>query len=286
MECKVCLLRANDAEVRRASIRSNVRAHRHECFPIWRCPHCGSVHSAQEVDLDYYYQGYPYSVYRRDFIRYFIFQRQMTRLRRLGMARNSSLLDYGTGSGIFIDYLRQYGYPNAVGYDPYEGRFKDRQIIEQQYDFVHAQDVIEHAEDPDEVFSDMLMLVRPGGILYIGTPDGGAVDFSRLEDSLHSLHQPYHRHLLSRHGMRLLGERHGASLLSIERAPHDTAFPFVNLRFFRFYAAKTDDVLDVGFEPYHLGPAIFTPRGLFLAFFGSFLSPSSEMACIYRKASP
>ncbi len=286
LTCPLCFHEIAWADAPAAHVPSNVRAHIHETFPIWRCPACNSLHAAEDVDLDHYYRQYPYQNHKEDLLRELILRRQTRRLRQAGMRREDAVLDFGCGSGLLVNHLKRRGYRDVMGYDAYTPPFDDPAVLGRGYDVVHAQDVIEHVADPRASFAEMVGLLRPGGLLCIGTPNADAVHLDDVLPTIHTLHQPYHRHILSRPALDTLAAEHGLEPVASYRAAHDTPWPFINLRFFRHYAELNDNTLDLGFEDYRITPRLFTPRSLYFALLGSLLPPVSEMLVIFRKKSP
>src|SRR4029434_2563736 len=100
--------------------------------------------------------------------------------------------DYGCGCGIFVQYLREKGFLNVTGYDPYVSGHANLETLKQAYDVVVSYDVIEHYDDPREFMRGIGRLVRPDGLLAIGTPNADHLSLSSIRDP--GLHPPYHRH--------------------------------------------------------------------------------------------
>jgi SAM-dependent methyltransferase len=86
----------------------------------------------------------------------------------------------------------------AEGYDPYSEDFGDPAVLDRGYDFVTAQDVLEHVDDPAAFIASMKRYVAPGGCVVIGTPNADAIDLHHRLDQVGPLHQPYHRHIARR----------------------------------------------------------------------------------------
>lgn len=202
------------------------------------------------------------------------------RLRRAGLKRHHSVLDYGCGFGRLVDALTQRGFRNVVGYDPYQDRFKDRAVLGRAYDMVILQDVIEHVDDPAALLDDVVRLTRPGGTIIIGTPDATNLDLSTPENVLHSLHQPYHIHILSLEALRRITRDHNLREMRVYRSSYNTFVPFLNMRFSAHYAALHDNTLDLAFEPLKLTPAFFSPKSLVIGFFGGFIPPATEVMLV------
>lgn len=127
-----------------------------------------------------------------------------------GFSKTHSLLDYGCGNGLFIDYLQEQGFSNSYGYDSYvpEDGFGDRTILQNRtFDYILLQDVIEHVEDPKVLLNELDGLLSPGGCILIGTFNAANIDLDRpnVPDSYQEVHVPYHLHLYTREYLESLG---------------------------------------------------------------------------------
>lgn len=267
-----------------AVLRSNVRKFSDQRFTVWRCARCRSIHSLDCVELDEYYAEYPFQRQSDGLIWRFLARRYVARLKRAGLRREHSILDYGCGSGLLVDQLRRMRFTETHGFDKHAPKYSDSSPLGRTYDFIILQDVLEHVEDPGELLAEVTALTNPGGIVCIGTPNAENIHLSSPETFVHSLHQPYHLHILSSKTLLALAE--GRGLFPVRR--YDTRFgdtfvPFGNVRFQNFYAKLFDDTLDLAFEPYRLHWRIFTPKGLALGLFGSLFPRRAETMILFRK---
>lgn len=267
-----------------ARVHSNVRHCVNHLSTVWQCPICNSLHSLEDVDLGSFYQNYPYSNRRLDFWTRKVFAQYVRRLRHLGLTSTSSILDYGCSKGIFLDYLREIGVTELAGYDAYVDRFSNTNVLKAQYDFVIAQDVIEHVEQPEEQFETLANCVKPGGILCIGTPRADGIRLDDAEYFIHTLHQPYHLHIFSEAALLNLASRHGLIAEKVYRRHIvDTASPFVNWTFLHAYLRKIDNTLDAGFEPPRLTKILMSPYVLLMGLVGYLFPIRSEILVLFRK---
>lgn len=286
MTCAICEHTATEP-VERARIRSNVRRFREQQFGVWRCPHCLSLHAADHVDLAAYYAAYPCHGRgdpKRDWLLRSMFDQLLWRLRRAGLRRQHSVLDYGCGNGAFLQHLRARGYAAVSGYDQYSDRFSDRSVLEGRYDLVFSQDVIEHVEHPRALLRELGRLVRPGGLIAIGTPNAQDIDLRAPEQRIHALHQPYHRHIFSKRVLLGLSQYTGWELVRYYPTTFsNTLIPGANTRFAMHYARLNGDDLDLGLEPIHVeNRALWSWRSAWLAAFGYFMAPEVDVMVIYR----
>ena len=244
MHCSVCDA-TTSGEVEEARVRSNVRKFAHETFAVWRCPSCLSIHARDEVDLAHYYSDYPFhklSETTVDWMLQAMYGNLLSRLRAAGVTENTRLLDYGCGSGLFLSYLRERGFSDAQGYDEYSERFADKSVLAEPFDCVLAQDVIEHVPDPQAFVRLVHGLTKPGGVIALGTPNAEAIDLKQPEARVHTLHQPYHRHILSKRALQGLGKDLGWELLEYYPTMYaNTRVPGVNSAFVNHYFACLDN---------------------------------------------
>jgi 2-polyprenyl-3-methyl-5-hydroxy-6-metoxy-1,4-benzoquinol methylase len=265
-------------------VSSNVRKFADRRFTVWRCKNCQSVHSRDVVDLTEYYREYPFQRQRPGFAWRLISRNYLRRLKAAGFTRQHSLLDYGCGSGLLVEWLRREGYRKVDGFDAYGDKYSDRNVLGRKYDFVILQDVLEHTEEPTELLDEVVSLTARGGIICAGTPNAEALDLSAWQGYVHSLHQPYHLHMLSASVLRSLAARRG---LTVERFYDvfyaDTFLPCVNVRFCHYYANLFDNTLDLAFDALRFTWHVVTPKAVILALFGRFWPPRSEMMFLFRK---
>ncbi len=281
---RCCICGAAPAPVvETARVRSNVRAHRHEEFGLWRCGECRSIHALEPVELDHYYRDYPFLRARPSRIVRYFHRRLWGRVRAAGAPARVRVLDYGCGAGVLVDDLRGAGV-DAAGYDAYAPRFADRGPLARTHDVVLAQDVLEHVDDPRALLATFDRLCEPGGLIAIGTPDAAALDLRAPDRFVHSLHQPYHRHILSRAALDAAAAALGWR--PIRRYPTsftNTPVPTLNLPYLLRYLRAGDDTVDVAYDPPRVRLAMFRPGALFDALFGALRCPPTDGMSIYRK---
>ncbi len=262
-----------------------VRAFQSQSFTVWRCGRCGSLHSKDDVHLPHYYEGYPFAKHKLDFWSRVAYRKRTKNLIKQGIQKHHRILDYGCGAGVYVQFLRDQGFHQAEGYDPYVAAFADPSRLKQRYDAVLAQDVIEHADDPSSMLQEILDCLKEDGLLYLGTPLANRIPLKHHQRHAMSLHQPYHRHIFSLKALLQFTRDHGLRVTGLsQRHCTDTLMPTVNTRFFQEYIQARGNVVDAGFEapPQDLWKR--HPRLLFYAFFGYFLSYRSELSGYFRKS--
>lgn len=282
MECRECNLCERPGRVETApeigKIRSNVRRFRDREFTVWRCGNCGSLHCLEDIDYAHYYQDYPLFQQKPDFFTLQLFSARLKQLVGGGLTRQHGILDFGCGNGGFVRYLRDQGY-RAEGYDPYAVAFQDAGLLQNRYDFVVCQDVLEHAQDTLAFLDQILSLAcRNGGMAVIGTPDAGGIRLDDSIDAVGQLHQPYHRHILERRRLEgLIAARGFRVVKTLTRWYVDTWIPFLNSSFFFAYVEASGGALDSIFEPIRFPLVLGSPRLLYRGLFGRLHDPGKDM---------
>lgn len=287
-DCTVCNICAKPGHIEESveirQIPSNVRRFQTEKFTVWRCSSCHSLHAKEDVALDKYYREYPFKQHKLDIWARAAYNNRLKRLLKEGLKKEHVILDYGCGSGLFVYYLRNKGYKNVAGFDPYVPEFSDKKVLETTYDLVTSQDVIEHDNKPKAFIEQLVRLVRPGGMLCIGTPNAEQIDLLNPEKFAINLHQPYHRHILSETALIQLGKELGLKMGRFySRWYYDTLYPTVNFRFLLTYILYAGNLIDVAVEPPRIKMVLTSPLLLFYAFFGYFFPPKTEMMVFFHR---
>lgn len=76
-------------------------------------------------------------------------------------------LDYGSGNGFLTEKLKRDGYVNGFNYDPYSNN--NLSVLNNKYDLIICQQVIEHANNVNEIFIHFNKLLNDDGKIVITT---------------------------------------------------------------------------------------------------------------------
>jgi len=285
LKCNICgeETPTNAAEV--GDVHSNVRAFKDETFVYFRCRQCRSLHARDEVDLGHYYARYPFHDLPVDWRLHAMYANYLARLQRAGLKQSDRILDFGCGGGHFVSYLRERGY-SAVGFDEYSAKFGDKSVLNDRYDCIVSQDVLEHVASPHALLDQFAALTTDTGLIALGTPNAAAIDLKRAKDFVHAIHAPYHRHILSADALKQVGEQHGWRLQEFYPTMYtNTSVPFLNERFYLYYTTVTDGTLDSLMEPVRAGSLLLrAPETLFWGFFGTFFSRNTDVMAMFRRS--
>ncbi|MEN0003928.1 MAG: methyltransferase domain-containing protein [Bacteroidota bacterium] len=163
-------------------------------FTIYRCAHCGLIFAdpmPSDAELMAFYQGFMFKAPTAEAIV------TQTELRRVELARlfgwagvnlrQKRFLDYGGGTGIVFHTVSELGLEayyqdldeSAKAFTKTHFGLQPEQIIEdvtqtaQHFDYILADNVIEHVKDPIPFVQRLADKLAPGGQLVIKTPHGG-----------------------------------------------------------------------------------------------------------------
>lgn len=267
----------------------NVRAFREEKFQVWRCHQCGTIHCLDQVDLNQYYGQYPYADATLNLPFRLFYQKLCQELTQWGFSKKSLILDYGCGNGLLIQYLKEKGFINAYGYDPYGAShsFGNADVLEYApFNYIILQDVIEHLDDPNPTLEQLDSLLAPGGYIFIGTPNAKRLDLTQpeLSDYYNPIHVPYHRHIYTPETLIELVRPWGWEACHFFDRPYsDTRWFSLNTRSWNQYQRLLDGTLNAVFEPIKISTALKSPRFWWYALFGYWQSFHTEMAILFRK---
>ncbi len=150
-------------------------------------------------------------------------------MERSTAVRGKRLIDVGTGSGKWVRHLRRQGV-EAQGLEPSRALFEHFLAGEEgfscerletfaaahseEFDVATALDVIEHVEQPLPFLEALARALRPGGMLFVSTPDVSSW-LARLARKRWHYYNRYHLCLFDRRTLGSAAGRHG---LFLERA--------------------------------------------------------------------
>lgn len=198
------------------------------CWDIWRCTQCGFIFSdwkLSEEELRRLYATMQDELYEREEqTRRLTFQRGLSFLGQWTQPSSSAhkkLLDVGCATGGFLLEARARGWTvegadlsawavgraHAHGLAVHQGTIHSLPSDVMRFDAITMLDYIEHDPDPALLLDRARELLRPGGCVYITTPDiGGRV--ARLLGGKWWGINPLHLHYFSRASLRSLLEQH------------------------------------------------------------------------------
>ena len=145
--------------------------------------------------------------------------------------QSQRLLDIGSGSGEFLQLALRCGW-QACGVEP-DGKatavrahaFEVRPALddwgahEQMFDAITLNHSIEHLHDPAKSIETVAKLLRPGGFLFIETPNIDSVGHRLYGENWRGLEAPRHLVIFTRRSLANLLERNGFVQIEFRRGP-------------------------------------------------------------------
>ncbi|MCS6933886.1 MAG: class I SAM-dependent methyltransferase [Chitinophagales bacterium] len=195
-----------------------------------QCTACGFVFFRQiptAQELEKHYQGYG----RNDYLSPVTVKRYHEILDRLEPYRQTGrLLDVGCGIGYFLEVAKNRGWEvhgteytdRAVeicvskGISMHKGALDTANYPAGSFDVLTSFEVIEHINNPQEELRKFYTLLRPGGVVYITTPNYNSLQRIQLRERCTVITYPEHLSYYTPRTLTLLFERCGFNKLRIE----------------------------------------------------------------------
>ena len=143
----------------------------------------------------------------------------------------SRVLDVGCGNGEFLDRVRQFcrcqvngvdTSGNAVlcakkqyGLDVFQGEILAAPFEEKSFDLITAWSCIEHMNNPAQAVKKMFALCKPGGFLFIKTPNYDSFAAKLFKDKWYHLDCPRHLYIFSPSTITALLEKCGFEMVNV-----------------------------------------------------------------------
>lgn len=234
-------------------------------FDVCECEQCGLFQVLPKLciqDMEKYYPE-DYICYleaiedeKNPIIRFnrYLAQRKRCRQVKQRTVSEGSILDIGCATGIFLNEMRKIGWKcqgvepdltavkyakERFGLDVFHGFLEDAKLPSNTYDVVTLWDVLEHVYDLNSTVSEIIRVLKPGGVIIATLPNATAFERHIFGEYWVGWEVPRHyrtftpntiyEFLVSKNFKDInifsFTGRHGAFMLSIEFWLHEKKFP-------------------------------------------------------------
>ena len=226
----------------------------------YRCRSCRFLFSAQNqnpnLELETVEQYEPaYVSYLEDSPEDTInFRKLLEWIEQFKSLKGLRVLDVGTGTGKLVRYLRNrsvdaFGLePSAALYKRYLSKepfffFADLKGLTAvspavQYDAVIIADVLEHIPDPQAFFSDLRLILKPGAVVYVCTPNADSFLARICGKHWHYINK-YHFSFFSHRTITDISAQHGLKEIGYAHFTRFKAVGYILQYFMDFVAGST-----------------------------------------------
>ncbi len=222
-----------------------------EEFQIKKCNSCGfkiTENIEDEENIGSYYQSEEYishsntskglvnSIYHS--VRKYMLDRKRALVEKVSKKEKGSILDIGTGTGFFINEMRQKGWATTGTEKSNEARefsknefglniFPTEQLFkfkDSMFDVITLWHVLEHIHKLSENLVTFNNMLKKDGKLIIAVPNSSSYDAKHYSKYWAAYDVPRHIWHFEPEQMELLGKKFGFTLLGIRSMPFDSFY--------------------------------------------------------------
>jgi len=150
----------------------------------------------------------------------------ITRLKVVGIGLKDSILDVGCGKGILLHKMKESGFENVIGTDPFIDETityknglkilkKDFNKLEGKFDFIMFNHSFEHMEHPFVVMQQSNRLLINNKFLLLRIPVADSFAFKHYKENWCSLDAPRHLFLHTKNSIEILAKTTGFEVKKI-----------------------------------------------------------------------
>jgi SAM-dependent methyltransferase len=222
-----------------------------EAFQIYKCTECGFEFTQdypEEWEIGKYYESEDYishndtskrlsnKLYR--LARKIMLRRKLTIIRKFTGLNKGSLLDIGSGTGHFSDTMKKAGwlvkgieinekarsYAKSTFGLEISGPENISTIQSYSFDCITLWHVLEHFHDPFRYTSEIVRLLKPGGVCVIALPNNRSFDAEHYGKYWAAYDVPRHLWHFNPETFRLFSEKTGLRVESERTLPLDVFY--------------------------------------------------------------
>jgi SAM-dependent methyltransferase len=218
-----------------------------ETFNLQKCSHCSFVFTSPRPSLKniaIYYQSDSYISHTGtsksivDKIYHLVRIYSLNQKRKLlsQFSSKGSLLDYGSGTGEFLNHCSQHGW-DAEGIEPSElARLKAikmsslkihqqlKELTNKKFSAITLWHVLEHVHDLNQVLHELIIKLSEDGVLYIAVPNHNSYDARKYRNYWAGYDVPRHLWHFKKENIKQLIAKHGLTLVDIKPMIFDSFY--------------------------------------------------------------
>jgi SAM-dependent methyltransferase len=210
------------------------RHHYWECkndFGLRSCLECGAIFTSDQADAGEVKELYDHYYDRARFDIPAVVANSLGNLARSfkSVRRTGRWLDIGYGEGGLLTIAREHGWacygteisPQALKYGARQGWVvtaspeSDARFVAKSFDVVTMVEILEHVPSPDRLLAAAARFLRPGGLLYLTTPNADSLNRKLLGVDWSIFSPPEHLVIWTARGLRRALCRNGLQPLRI-----------------------------------------------------------------------
>ncbi|MFO7744158.1 MAG: class I SAM-dependent methyltransferase [Psychroflexus sp.] len=156
------------------------------------------------------------------------------KLLRKGSQNLNSVLDFGCGTGEFVEFLKDKNI-EAEGVEPTSNAYqktkeknievyKDLKDVTKSYDAITLFHVLEHVDNYDQTMKQLVSKLNSKGLLLIAVPNYKSHDANYYKEKWAAWDVPRHLWHFNRKNIKDLANRHNLELIKISPMPFDALY--------------------------------------------------------------
>ncbi len=258
MTCRICGNSKNNSNYKIREMLFGTR----EVFEYFQCSkcHCLQIKEFPKNLAEHYPKNYlSYDLKKENFLKEYLNSRRdgsamgkksllgnflltligdppyIKRLKNAEIKINDNIVDVGCGHGSLIYRMKNAGFENVFGIDP----FIDKDIkydnglkiykktifeLKDKFDLVSLFHVLEHMEDQFEILQKIHSLLNEKKYAFIGIPIVDSLSWNKYKENWISLDAPRHFYLHSLKSIKIVAEKCGFKIERIEYDSYGTQF--------------------------------------------------------------
>jgi SAM-dependent methyltransferase len=222
-----------------------------EEFEIWKCSNCGfrfTQEYPEETEAGRYYESEEYishsdskkgitdKAYQA--VRQFMLRRKLRLIRRMTGLRGGSILDIGSGTGHFLNAMKESGWQtkgieiNTKAREYSISRFnidvispeKIDTLADNSFDCITLWHVLEHFHDLSGYMIEIHSLLKPQGICFVALPNNDSYDCRHYGKDWAAYDVPRHLWHFSYSTLSLLARKHRFDIAATHGLPFDVFY--------------------------------------------------------------